>query len=130
MMAYMDKEALELSLTTKISHYFSRTKQRIWKKGESSGHTQAIQEFLLDNVREIVEVSVEEIQRADVISQDKAVDSSAKRAVKNISSGAGSIRDMVDNGKISGMGTHKQLIKTCDVYKEIVYSQLSEEELA
>jgi phosphoribosyl-AMP cyclohydrolase / phosphoribosyl-ATP pyrophosphohydrolase len=48
MMAYMDKEALELSLTTKIAHYFSRSKQRIWKKGETSGHTQAIQEFLLD----------------------------------------------------------------------------------
>jgi phosphoribosyl-ATP pyrophosphohydrolase/phosphoribosyl-AMP cyclohydrolase len=48
MMAYMDKEALELSLTTKIAHYFSRSKQRIWKKGETSGHTQTIQEFLLD----------------------------------------------------------------------------------
>lgn len=48
MMAYMNKEALELSLTTKIAHYFSRSKQRIWKKGESSGHTQAIKEFLLD----------------------------------------------------------------------------------
>jgi len=48
MMAYMNKEALELSLTTKVAHYFSRSKQRIWKKGESSGHTQAIQEFLLD----------------------------------------------------------------------------------
>ncbi len=48
MMAYMNKEALELSLNTKVAHYFSRSKQRIWKKGESSGHTQAIQEFLLD----------------------------------------------------------------------------------
>ncbi len=48
MMAYMNKAALELSLSTKIAHYFSRSKQRIWKKGESSGHTQAIQEFLLD----------------------------------------------------------------------------------
>jgi len=48
MMAYMNKEALELSLSTKTAHYFSRSKQRIWKKGESSGHTQAIQEFLLD----------------------------------------------------------------------------------
>ena len=48
MMAYMNKEALELSLTTKIAHYFSRSKKRIWKKGESSGHTQAIKEFLLD----------------------------------------------------------------------------------
>lgn len=48
MMAYMDKEALELSLTTKIAHYFSRSKQRIWKKGESSGHTQEIHSFNID----------------------------------------------------------------------------------
>lgn len=48
MMAYMNKEALELSLSTKIAHYFSRSKQRIWKKGETSGHIQSIQEFLLD----------------------------------------------------------------------------------
>jgi len=48
MMAYMNKEALELSLKTKVAHYFSRSKQRIWKKGESSGHTQAIASFSLD----------------------------------------------------------------------------------
>jgi phosphoribosyl-ATP pyrophosphohydrolase/phosphoribosyl-AMP cyclohydrolase len=48
MMAYMDKEALELSLKTKFAHYFSRSKQRIWKKGESSGHTQEIVSFFLD----------------------------------------------------------------------------------
>jgi len=48
MMAYMDKEALTLSLETKIAHYFSRSKQRIWKKGESSGHTQAIYSFNID----------------------------------------------------------------------------------
>jgi phosphoribosyl-ATP pyrophosphohydrolase/phosphoribosyl-AMP cyclohydrolase len=48
MMAYMDKEALELSLSTKVAHYFSRTKQRIWKKGETSGHTQTIHSFNID----------------------------------------------------------------------------------
>ena len=48
MMAYMDKEALELSLSTKIAHYFSRSKQRIWKKGESSGHIQKIHSFNID----------------------------------------------------------------------------------
>ena len=48
MMAYMNKEALQLSLETKIAHYFSRSKQRIWKKGESSGHTQEIHSFSLD----------------------------------------------------------------------------------
>ncbi len=48
MMAYMNKEALELSLNTKIAHYFSRSKQRIWKKGESSGHIQTIHSFNID----------------------------------------------------------------------------------
>ncbi|OIP53908.1 MAG: bifunctional phosphoribosyl-AMP cyclohydrolase/phosphoribosyl-ATP pyrophosphatase [Helicobacteraceae bacterium CG2_30_36_10] len=48
MMAYMNKQALELSLTTKIAHYFSRSKQRIWKKGESSGHIQTIHSFNID----------------------------------------------------------------------------------
>lgn len=48
MMAYMDKEALSLSLATKTAHYFSRSKQRIWKKGESSGHIQTIHSFSLD----------------------------------------------------------------------------------
>jgi phosphoribosyl-ATP pyrophosphohydrolase/phosphoribosyl-AMP cyclohydrolase len=48
MMAYMNKEALELSLKTKVAHYFSRSKQRIWKKGESSGHVQNIHSFSID----------------------------------------------------------------------------------
>lgn len=48
MMAYMDKEALELSLRTRVAHYFSRSKQRIWKKGESSGHIQEIHSFNID----------------------------------------------------------------------------------
>ena len=47
-MAYMNKEALELSLSTKVAHYFSRSKQRIWKKGETSGHTQTIHSFNID----------------------------------------------------------------------------------
>lgn len=48
MMAYMDKEALELSLSTRKAHYYSRSKKRIWKKGESSGHTQEIDSFFID----------------------------------------------------------------------------------
>ncbi len=37
---------------------------------------------------------------------------------------------VLDKGKIAGMGTHQELLKTCDVYKEIVSSQLTEEEIA
>ncbi len=48
MLAYMNKEALELSLKTGYAHYFSRSKQRIWKKGESSNHAQKIDDILVD----------------------------------------------------------------------------------
>ncbi|MEN6388392.1 MAG: ABC transporter ATP-binding protein [Candidatus Cryosericum sp.] len=37
---------------------------------------------------------------------------------------------VLNEGKVAGIGTHKELMATCDVYREIVYSQLSEEELA
>jgi phosphoribosyl-ATP pyrophosphohydrolase/phosphoribosyl-AMP cyclohydrolase len=48
MLAYMNQEALKLTLSTKEAHYFSRSKQRIWKKGESSGHIQKVEDILLD----------------------------------------------------------------------------------
>ena len=60
MMAYMNKEALELSLSTKIAHYFSRSKQRIWKKGESSGHIQTIHSFNIDCDNDTLLIKVEQ----------------------------------------------------------------------
>jgi len=60
MMAYMNKEALELSLSTKIAHYFSRSKQRIWKKGESSGHIQTIHSFHIDCDNDTLLIKVEQ----------------------------------------------------------------------
>jgi len=48
MLAYMNEEALKLTLETRYAHYFSRSKQRIWKKGESSAHFQEVEDVLLD----------------------------------------------------------------------------------
>ncbi len=48
MLAYMNPEALELTIKNNYAHYFSRSKQRIWKKGESSNHLQEIVEILID----------------------------------------------------------------------------------
>ena len=48
MLAYMNKEALELTIKTNYAHYYSRSKQRLWKKGESSNHLQEIVEILVD----------------------------------------------------------------------------------
>ena len=38
MQAYMNKEALEKTRQTGYAHYYSRSRQRLWKKGETSGH--------------------------------------------------------------------------------------------
>ncbi|MGB2552196.1 bifunctional phosphoribosyl-AMP cyclohydrolase/phosphoribosyl-ATP diphosphatase HisIE [Campylobacter sp. MOP51] len=48
MLAYMNEEALNLSVQTGFAHYFSRTKNRIWKKGEESGNIQKIESMYLD----------------------------------------------------------------------------------
>ena len=48
MMAYMNKQSLELTLSTGFAHYFSRSKQKLWKKGETSGHTQEIIDIFVD----------------------------------------------------------------------------------
>jgi len=60
MMAYMNREALQLSLETKLAHYYSRSKQRLWKKGESSGHLQHIKQFLIDCDNDTLLLKVEQ----------------------------------------------------------------------
>ena len=42
MLGYMSEESLDLSLKTGLAHYFSRSRNRIWQKGETSGNTQEI----------------------------------------------------------------------------------------
>ena len=61
MLAYMDKEALSLTMKTKQAHYFSRSKQRIWKKGESSGHLQNVKEIKVDCDNDTILLKVEQI---------------------------------------------------------------------
>lgn len=48
MLAYMNEEAYSLTCKTSLAHYFSRTKQRIWKKGETSGNIQEVKAIFLD----------------------------------------------------------------------------------
>ena len=60
MLAYMNEEAFNLTLQTKEAHYFSRSKQRIWKKGESSGNTQSIKDMLIDCDNDTLLLKVEQ----------------------------------------------------------------------
>lgn len=48
MFAWMNAEALHLSLATGTAHFWSRSRQRLWRKGEESGNTLQIQEARID----------------------------------------------------------------------------------
>ena len=60
MLAYMNEEALNLSLETGFAHYFSRTKNRIWKKGEQSDNVQKIEDAYLDCDNDTLLIKVEQ----------------------------------------------------------------------
>ena len=48
MLAWMDAEALDRTLRTGEAHYFSRSRGALWRKGETSGQVQAVQEVRID----------------------------------------------------------------------------------
>ena len=48
MLAWMNAEALSLTVETRLAHYFSRSRNALWKKGESSGHVLHVAEIRID----------------------------------------------------------------------------------
>ncbi|WOX56037.1 phosphoribosyl-AMP cyclohydrolase [Methanoculleus palmolei] len=48
MLAYANAEALDLTRTTGYAHYYSRSRRKLWKKGEESGHFQRVCRVLVD----------------------------------------------------------------------------------
>jgi phosphoribosyl-AMP cyclohydrolase len=48
MVAFMNAEALALTRLTGFAHFWSRSRSRIWMKGETSGHTLKVEEILVD----------------------------------------------------------------------------------
>ncbi|MBE5944237.1 MAG: bifunctional phosphoribosyl-AMP cyclohydrolase/phosphoribosyl-ATP diphosphatase HisIE [Lachnospiraceae bacterium] len=61
MMAYMNKEAYEKTLETGTMTYFSRSRQSLWIKGETSGHYQYVKELIIDCDRDTILAKVEQI---------------------------------------------------------------------
>lgn len=48
MVAFMNREALDLTRSTGIAHFWSRSRQSLWKKGETSGNVLTVREILVD----------------------------------------------------------------------------------
>ena len=61
MMAWMNREALELTAKEQRAIYYSRSRQKLWRKGESSGHVQKLHELRLDCDSDVIVMQVEQI---------------------------------------------------------------------
>lgn len=61
MMAWMNREALELTVSEQRAVYWSRSRQALWRKGESSGHTQTLHDIALDCDGDAILMQVEQI---------------------------------------------------------------------
>jgi len=60
MMAWMNKEALSLSIETQQAVYYSRSRQKLWFKGEESGHNQEIIEIFTDCDHDVILLKVKQ----------------------------------------------------------------------
>jgi len=58
MMAYMNEPSLQKTIETGHTHFWSRSRQKFWKKGESSGHVQEVKQILYDCDKDTVLIKV------------------------------------------------------------------------
>jgi phosphoribosyl-AMP cyclohydrolase len=61
MMAWMDREALQLTAATHEAHYYSRSRRKQWRKGEESGHVQQVQELRLDCDGDVIVLQIKQL---------------------------------------------------------------------
>ena len=61
MQAYANQLALERTVETGYAHYWSRSRQKLWKKGEESGHLQRVHEILVDCDGDALIYSVDQV---------------------------------------------------------------------
>ena len=61
MVAWMNAEALQLTVTENRAVYWSRSRNRLWRKGEESGHTQQLKELRLDCDNDVIIMQVEQL---------------------------------------------------------------------
>lgn len=60
MLAYMNKESLQKTLSSGKTHFWSRSKQKLWMKGENSGHVQEVRELFIDCDMDTLLIKVEQ----------------------------------------------------------------------
>ncbi|MDG1484866.1 MAG: phosphoribosyl-AMP cyclohydrolase [Porticoccaceae bacterium] len=61
MMAWMNREALELTVSENRAVYWSRSRQKLWRKGEESGNVQLLKELRLDCDNDVILIQVKQL---------------------------------------------------------------------
>ena len=61
MLAYMNREAVEETLNTGRACYYSRSRSKLWRKGEESGNVQKVREVRIDCDRDTIVIKVEQV---------------------------------------------------------------------
>ena len=61
MFAWMNREALQLTNDTKQAVYWSRSRNKLWRKGEESGHAQKVHEIRLDCDEDVILLRIEQV---------------------------------------------------------------------
>jgi len=64
MMAWMNRASLEKTVETGRTHFWSRSRQKFWMKGESSGHTQTVKDIAFDCDGDVLLIQVEQVGAA------------------------------------------------------------------
>ncbi|MCX8182654.1 MAG: bifunctional phosphoribosyl-AMP cyclohydrolase/phosphoribosyl-ATP diphosphatase HisIE [Candidatus Methanomethyliaceae archaeon] len=90
MLAFMNKEALEKTLRTGMMHYWSRSRQRLWMKGEESGHYQYVLGVYADCDVDSLLFKVNQVGKACHTGKDTCF----HNAIKEFQAGAGILKEL------------------------------------
>ena len=95
MLAWMNRESLQLTLTTGDAHYWSRSRRALWKKGETSGHIQHVKELRLDCDGDAILMKIEQVGNV-------ACHTGRRRCFFNLlDNGRWAVKDDVVDGNVS-----------------------------
>jgi len=64
MMAWMNRDSLAKTIQTKKTHFFSRSRNKLWLKGETSGHVQHVKSIAMDCDQDVLLIGVEQVGAA------------------------------------------------------------------
>ena len=124
---YRDKK----KLLTNMANDIEAEREKLYKTTPlyEERYGGSFRDKIADGVIELIEK--EEYYKEDMKEMAKELDVTVILIAQRVSTVMDADRILVlDEGEIVGMGAHKELMRTCQVYREIVSSQLSEEELS